>query len=278
MPNPKQPRKEFGGFDKINELARSIEREGLIQPIIVRKMKNKNKFEIVVGERRWRACNAAGIRKIPAIVRDVNDHHLMLQSLIENLHRSDLTAIERENAVYELWKSGKYNTKRALGNDLGFAKSTINEIIEAKEFRDRSGSAAELSTRVITQTRGIKDDELRAKVIEKIHDDQISSNEVRKFVNRINKAPQHEQKKLLKENYKIDYEEQDVIEDEDQQELEKEKENTFITQIQRLDRTLDEFVGLDQSFLGSLTKNEKKDLKVKLGAIAVKLDTVMKKL
>ena len=56
VPNPNQPRKEFGDVNKINELAKSIKQEGLIQPIIVRK--KKNKFEIIVGERRWRACKA----------------------------------------------------------------------------------------------------------------------------------------------------------------------------------------------------------------------------
>ena len=94
---------------------------------------------------------------------------------------------------------------------------------------------------------------------------------------------------MLGKSYKIDDDDDDdddndenenktVGEDEDQQELEKEKENTFITQIQRLDRTLDEFVGSDNDILGSLSKNEKKDLKVKLGAIAEKLDVVMKRL
>ena len=73
VPNIDQPRKDMGDAKKIEELAQSIQQEGLIQPIIARS--KGNKFEIVVGERRWRACKIAGIDKIPVIVRDVNDHH-----------------------------------------------------------------------------------------------------------------------------------------------------------------------------------------------------------
>jgi len=286
VPNPKQPRKKFNDGNKINELARSIKQQGLIQPIIVRKKngKKKNKFEIVVGERRWRACKAARLPKIPAIVRDVNDHQVLLQSLIENLHRSDLTSIERENAVYELWSSGKYRTKRALANNLGYRESSINELIEAKEFRTRTTSAAEVSTKVIAQTRAIKNDELRAQVIRKIHEDQITSDEIRRFVKKIKTTPKSERKELLKESYKIDDESQDRTEDKDKEEVEEveegeeEKENTFITQIQTLERTVDEFAQLDNDIIGSLSRKEKTQMKARLGAIAEKLDEVMKRL
>ncbi len=70
VPNPDQPRKDLGDGAKIDELARSIQQEGLIQPIIVRK--KLNNYQIVVGERRWRACKIAGIDTIPAIIKDVN--------------------------------------------------------------------------------------------------------------------------------------------------------------------------------------------------------------
>ena len=80
---------------------------------------------------------------------------------------------------------------------------------------------------------------------------------------------------LLRQSYKIDDEDQDIIEDEEKEEVE---ENTFITQIQTLERTVDEFVGLDNDIIGSLTKKEKKQMKSKLVAIAEKLDAVMKRL
>ena len=178
MPNPDQPRKDLGAPEKLDELAQSIRQEGLIQPIIVRK--RHNKFQIVVGERRWHACKIVGMDKIPVIIRDVDDQQVLLQSLIENVHRKDLTSVERENAVYELWRSGAYKTKRALADGLGYRESSINELIEAKEFRDKKTSPGEVSTKVIRQTRGIKDDDLRAQVIEKIQQDKIPSDEVMK--------------------------------------------------------------------------------------------------
>ncbi len=152
VPNPDQPRKDLGDSGKIDELARSIQQEGLIQPIIVRK--KLNNYEIVVGERRWRACKSVGLDKIPAIVRDINDHHLMLQSLIENLHRKDLTSTEREDAVYELWKSGKYKTKKDLADVLGYHKSTLGQIVDAKEFRDKKKYAGHTFFKIDQRNQG----------------------------------------------------------------------------------------------------------------------------
>ncbi len=273
--NPDQPRKDPGDADKIEDLARSIQQEGLIQPIIVRK--KMDKYEIVVGERRWRACKAAGIDKVPAIIRDVNDHHLLIQSLIENLHRKDLTSIERENAVYDLWRSEAYDTKKDLADALGYHKSSITQLVEAKIFRDKQSLAAQPSTKLIYQTSGIKEDELRAKVIEKIQDDQITSDEVREFVKKFTKAPRDEREQMLGTGYKIDDENEEVNKDESEDKKE-DKNVILITQIQRLERVVDKVVLMDSEIIGSLSAVEKKEMKVRLGSIAGKLDEVMKRL
>ncbi|ERJ12553.1 ParB/RepB/Spo0J family partition protein [Haloplasma contractile] len=110
-PNPYQPRKEFDE-EKIEELKTSIEEHGVFQPIIVRKIENlQDKFYIVAGERRFRACRALGLETIPAIVRDIDDQIMAEVALLENLQRENLNAIEEAMAFkmliekYELTQS-----------------------------------------------------------------------------------------------------------------------------------------------------------------------------
>lgn len=103
-PNDKQPRKDFSR-DKIEELAASIQRHGIIQPIMVRTCENG--YEIVAGERRWRAARVAGLDKIPCIIRELNEKDNMIVAVIENMQREDLNPIEEANAFQELM--GKCN-------------------------------------------------------------------------------------------------------------------------------------------------------------------------
>ncbi|MDD4570673.1 MAG: ParB/RepB/Spo0J family partition protein [Tepidanaerobacteraceae bacterium] len=101
-PNTNQPRKLFNE-DKIEELARSIEKHGLIQPILVREAEKG--FEIVAGERRWRAARKAGLKEIPCILRDLTDEQNMLIALIENLQREDLNPIEEAQGIQRMMES-----------------------------------------------------------------------------------------------------------------------------------------------------------------------------
>ena len=91
-PNENQPRKEFNE-DALQELADSIKQHGLIEPIIVQEGK-KGFYQIIAGERRWRAARLAGLKKVPAIVKDYTDQEIMEIALIENIQREDLNPIE----------------------------------------------------------------------------------------------------------------------------------------------------------------------------------------
>lgn len=86
-PNREQPRRSFDE-DKLQELAESIERNGLIQPIIV--VKREGYYQIVAGERRWRAAKLAGLKKVPVVIQDYDDRQLEELALIENIQREDL--------------------------------------------------------------------------------------------------------------------------------------------------------------------------------------------
>ena len=90
-PNPRQPRTVFDE-DAMNELVESIREIGMLQPVVVRPL-GGSRFELVMGERRWRAAQQAGVETIPAIVRETADHELLRDALLENLHRADLNPL-----------------------------------------------------------------------------------------------------------------------------------------------------------------------------------------
>jgi ParB family transcriptional regulator, chromosome partitioning protein len=99
-PNPRQPRQVFDE-EALEELAASIRVVGLLQPVVVRKVMPGH-YELVMGERRWRACELAGLEQIPAIVRETSDDDLLRDALIENLHRQQLNPLEEAAAFQQL--------------------------------------------------------------------------------------------------------------------------------------------------------------------------------
>ena len=99
-PNPRQPRTVFDE-DAMAELVASITEVGLLQPVVVRPL-GDDRFELVMGERRWRAAQAAGLTLIPAIVRETEDHDLLRDALLENLHRAQLNPLEEAAAYQQL--------------------------------------------------------------------------------------------------------------------------------------------------------------------------------
>src|SRR5207244_7041948 len=94
-PNPLQPRKLFQN-ERLEELAQSIRANGIIQPLVVRK--SGDRFQLVAGERRWRAAKIAGITEVPIVLRDVPDERLLEITLIENIQREDLNPVETATA------------------------------------------------------------------------------------------------------------------------------------------------------------------------------------
>ncbi|MFF4278260.1 ParB/RepB/Spo0J family partition protein [Streptomyces kronopolitis] len=101
-PNPRQPREVFDE-DALAELVTSIKEVGLLQPVVVRQT-GPGRYELIMGERRWRACREAGLEKIPAIVRATDDEKLLLDALLENLHRAQLNPLEEAAAYDQLLK------------------------------------------------------------------------------------------------------------------------------------------------------------------------------
>lgn len=132
-PDINQPRKSFDD-EKLNELAESIKEHGIIQPIIVTK---KDKYyQIIAGERRWRASKKAGLKTIPVIVKNYDERKAKEISLIENIQRQDLNAVEAAKAIKELMEEHKL-TQEQLSKTLGKSRSSIANTLRILSLDER---------------------------------------------------------------------------------------------------------------------------------------------
>ncbi len=125
-PNPRQPRQVFDE-EEMAELVASIREVGLLQPVVVRSM-GEDKYELVMGERRWRAVQEAGQPTIPAILRETSEHYLLRDALLENLHRSQLNPLE-EAAAYEQLLDDFSCTQEELSKRLGRSRPQISNTL-----------------------------------------------------------------------------------------------------------------------------------------------------
>jgi ParB family transcriptional regulator, chromosome partitioning protein len=125
-PNPRQPRQVFDE-EAIEELAASIKVVGLLQPVVVRKVMPGH-YELIMGERRWRACELAGLSQIPAIVRETSDDDMLRDALIENLHREQLNPLE-EAAAYQQLLEDFSATHEELARKVGRSRPHISNTI-----------------------------------------------------------------------------------------------------------------------------------------------------
>lgn len=128
IPNKNQPRKNFKE-EQLKELALSIEKNGVLQPILVRVVKNQsNMYEIIAGERRWRAANLAGIYEIPVIIKNFSDRETFEIGLIENLQRENLSPIEEANGYKKLMTSFDY-TQEDVSKIMNKSRSYIANVV-----------------------------------------------------------------------------------------------------------------------------------------------------
>ena len=135
---PYQPRSIFD-TDRLEELAESIRHQGVIQPVVVR-AQGDNNYELIAGERRWRAAQLAGIDKIPAIVRKVPDEIAIAMALVENIQREDLNPIEEATALRRLVDEFQM-THQEAGDAVGRSRSAVSNLLRLLEL---SGEVREL--------------------------------------------------------------------------------------------------------------------------------------
>ncbi|WP_457572627.1 ParB/RepB/Spo0J family partition protein [Desulfovulcanus sp.] len=132
-PNKNQPRTIFSE-KSLNELAQSIKQQGLLQPILVRKLETE-KYEIVAGERRWRACQLANLERVPVIIKDLSNEEVLLIALIENIQREDLNPIDQALALKKL-KDELNISQEEIGKRVGKSRAQIANLMRLLQLPD----------------------------------------------------------------------------------------------------------------------------------------------
>ena len=122
-PNPRNPRRRFADED-LADLCQSIREHGVVQPVVVRPAQARGRYEIIAGERRWRAAQLAGMAEIPAIIRDVSDRVALELAIVENIQRADLNPIEEALGFQQLIDDHGY-TQADLGQVIGKSRSHV---------------------------------------------------------------------------------------------------------------------------------------------------------
>lgn len=181
-PNPYQPRRNFSKRS-LEELAQSIKAYGVIQPISVREI-SENKFELIAGERRLRACKLAELTELPAIVVEYKDRDSAIIALVENLQREDLNFIEEAEAYNNLIIDHKFS-QGEVAKQIGKSQSTIANKIRLLRLDKDIRSA--LIENELTERHGrvllkLPDDELRNSVLEKIIKNNLNVKSTEKLV------------------------------------------------------------------------------------------------
>lgn len=138
QPNPYQPRKHFDE-KALQELAASIKHHGIVQPLVVTPASG-GKYTLIAGERRWRAAGLAGLERVPAIVRSSEKLEQLELALIENVQRVDLSALEQAASI-ERWHEQFSISYEAIGERLGKAVSTVNNIVRLLQLPDEAKDA-----------------------------------------------------------------------------------------------------------------------------------------
>ena len=198
QPNRFQPRTIFKE-EKIKELAQTINTHGMIQPIVVRKIDEGN-FELIAGERRWRAVQFLEWDKISAIIRDMSDSETASVALIENLQREELTVIEEAHAYAKLLELHSL-TQEALAQRLGKNQSTIANKLRLLKLPEEVQSA--LLNKLITERHAralikLKDTEKQLLVLQAIIDNDLNVKQTEERIANINepKEPKRKRPKL----------------------------------------------------------------------------------
>lgn len=130
-----QPRKDFNK-ESLQELADSISAQGVVQPIVVRALPRSKKFEIIAGERRWRAAQLAGLQDVPVVIKDVPDKTVMCIALIENIQREDLNPLEEAEALARLIEEFEM-THDTIAEAVGRSRSAVTNLLRLLELNTK---------------------------------------------------------------------------------------------------------------------------------------------
>ncbi|MFF4800168.1 ParB/RepB/Spo0J family partition protein [Streptomyces sp. NPDC001351] len=193
-PNPRQPREVFDE-DALQELVTSIKEVGLLQPVVVRQL-GPARYELIMGERRWRACREAGLEAIPAIVRATEDEKLLLDALLENLHRAQLNPLEEAAAYDQLLKD--FNcTHDQLADRIGRSRPQVSNTLRLLKLSpavQRRVAAGVLSAGHARALLSVEDSEEQDRLAHRIVAEGLSVRAVEEIVTLMGSRPQTAQR------------------------------------------------------------------------------------
>lgn len=207
-PNREQPRKNFDE-DALLELSESIKQFGLLQPILVQD--RKTYYEIVAGERRWRAAKLAGLKKVPVIIRNLTEQEIVEISLIENIQREDLNPIEEAQAYKKLLT--EFNLKQdEVAERVSKSRTAVTNSMRLLKLCDEVQQMVindMISTGHARAILSIESPEEQYTLAQKIFDEKMSVREVEKYIKNLNKPPKP--KKQTNKSLEIIYQENEEI-------------------------------------------------------------------
>ncbi|MER3474811.1 MAG: hypothetical protein C4335_12475 [Armatimonadota bacterium] len=203
--DPEQPRRDMDS-ESLQGLADSLRQHGMLQPIVVKPLHHVNMYQIVIGERRWRAAQMAGLFEIPCIVREVDPEEALTDQLIENLQREDLRPIDRARAL-QIAKNRLGLSNRDLASRLGISERMVGYMLELLELpesiaeqvvsrpnRPAEGAITEKHARFLKQLNDLPD--VQAQVAEKIKSERLNTDETAKLVRAIRTSPERAEELL----------------------------------------------------------------------------------
>ncbi len=237
VPSPYQPRETFDK-EALEELAESIKEFDLLNPILVRQT-GEDTYQIIAGERRWRAAQFAGLKKIAAIIKNIDENRQKIESLIENVHRKDLLMIEKGRGILEIFraygfKMGPKNLANMI-NSIARKKERNLSLIPVEEKIDEickkihvkpntirlwleassvnpdiikeelsKPDEERIPERILSRLSTIQDEDLQKKTYAKIISLNMNKDEASKFVSQIKKMPKEEQEAVLTEGIPVE--------------------------------------------------------------------------
>ena len=200
-PNNNQPRRTFNE-DSLIELSESIKQHGIVQPLVV--AKQKDYYEIIAGERRWRAAKIAGLKEVPVIIKDYSPQEIMEVALIENIQREDLNPIEEAKAYKNL--IDEYNLKQdQVAEKVSKSRTAVTNALRLLKLDDRVQEMLineNISSGHARALLGLDDAEKQYNIATQIFDEKLSVRETEKLVKQINRPEQPPKpKKELKNDF-----------------------------------------------------------------------------
>lgn len=197
-PNKNQPRSDFDE-DSLSELAESISQHGILQPLLVRPLENGG-YQIVAGERRWRACRMAGVKEVPVVVRELTDAEVMQIALIENLQRQDLSPIEEAKGYKTLMDTYNF-TQNEVSKSVGKSRPAVANALRLLSLPEpviKMVSNGKISAGHARTLLSLEDEEQIINIASVIVEKDLSVREIESLIKRMNDKNKNVDKEICK--------------------------------------------------------------------------------